>query len=70
MLKPLAMLFVHDGMAGHAQFTAQIEQVMLHAGKAGANFGWQVLAQQQTDGAVGLVHGAQRFDARLVLGDA
>ena len=57
-------------MAGQAQFAAEVEQIVLHAGQRFAYGSWQVFTEQQADGAVQLIDIAHRSDSRLILGDA
>src|SRR5690606_38638513 len=58
------------GVAWNTQFTTQIEKVMLDIAEIGVDIVGQVLAAQQADGAVELVHGTQCGDPGRVLCDA
>src|SRR5687767_8651244 len=58
----LAVSFGHDGMAGHAQLAAQVEEVVLHPGQALLRGGRKILAQEHSDEAVELVDDTHRFD--------
>ena len=58
----------HHGVAGHGQFTAQVEQVVLHTEQAVRDVGRQAgRGQQQAHTTVEFVHGADRFDAGGIL---
>jgi hypothetical protein len=62
--------FGYQRMTGQTQFSAKVEQVVLHADQRVANGVWQCFSQQQADVAVQLIDVAQRGNPRLVLGDA
>src|SRR5260370_41823694 len=56
-------------MAGNAQFTAEIEQIMLHFEKAVHYLGRQVrYREHHTDRTIGLIHRTVGFDPQAFLG--
>ena len=56
-------------MAGNAQFTAEIEKIMLHLEKTALHFGRQArYREHHADRAVGLIHGAVGLDSQAFLG--
>ena len=70
LLQPVHVLIGDHAVAGHAEFPAQVEQVVLHVGEAVDHGLWQAADREHdADCAVRFVHGPVGLDAQVLLRD-